>query len=155
MVPLLAALGGLIFWWRKRRRTTDYVESRAVKARLPWWVKNIESLVAFVCGWLLAMATVKIYSLLLRPPRSPASLVGAPAVYEVLGIGFVIVPMALLCANAVSWIVPGLRNANRQAFRGTYVSFTTANSGLIKGASFSVPLGLVMLYIAANLPLTG
>jgi hypothetical protein len=81
-------------------------------------------------------------------------LTDAAAVYVIIGFGFVTLPMAMLSANAVSWLMPFLRNANQEAFRGTHVSFKSANAGLIKLASVSVPFGMVALLVAAIKPWT-
>ena len=150
IVPPLLVLFGLM---RMRRRTVDYAESIAVKTRLPWWVKNIETLLVLAFGYLWATASFKFYVLLRGGnPAEQAPLVGAAAVYVVLGLGFIILPMAMLSANAASWIIPFLRNANREAFRGTHVSFKSANFGLIKFTSVSVPFGMATLLIAAIEP---
>lgn len=140
-------LGGFM---RLRRRTTDYAEARVAKANLPWWVKNIEILMMLAFGYLWAMAGFRVFALL--TPKPFASLVGATAVYVVIGLGFIVVPLAMLCANGTSWIIPFLRNANLRAFRGTQVSFKSANEGLIKFAALSLPFGTVTLLIASIEP---
>ena len=151
MGPLSAVLVGMNFFMKGRRKTKDYAESAASKASLPWWVKNIELLVAIAAAYILATATFKLYAFLLG--SSPfKTLSGPSAVYVVMGIGSIILPAALLVANAFSWAFPVLRRANERAFRGHQVSFGTANLGLIKFAMVSVPIGVIALWAAAVQP---
>lgn len=151
VLPLVALLAFL----RRRMRTVDYAESRAVKANLPWWVKNIEVLVMFAFGYLFAKAGFRLFVLLTRG-RTAAGVpfAGAEAVYVVLGLAFIILPTAMLCANATSWLTPFLRRANDEAFRGTHASFKSSNAGLLGFAAVSVPFGTAALLIAAIEPWT-
>jgi MYXO-CTERM domain-containing protein len=143
----------LLAFMRRRRRTIDYAESKAVKVALPWWVKSAETLLMLAFGYLWATAGFKLY-VRVRGSRSgvDAPPAGAAAVYVVLGLGFIIIPLAMLSANAASGIIPFLRNANEQAFRGTRVSFRSANAGLIRFASVSVLFGIATLLVAAIEP---
>jgi len=134
-----------------RQKTEDYADGQAFKAALPWWVGFVEQIVALAWGFAWAVSIWKLYSLLLgRSPAGSSSV--AEEVFVVLGIGLIIVPLALLCANAVSWVVPPLRHANQRAFRGTHVSFGSLNMGLIKGALVSLPVGIAALVVAAIQP---
>jgi len=151
VVPLVA----LIWFMRRRRRTVDYAESRTVKTRLPWWVKNVETLLLLAFGYLWTVAGFGLYALFCgNRSAAHAPLVGASAVYVVVGLGFILLPLAMLSANAASWTIPILRKANQQAFSGTQVSFKSANIGLIRFALVSVPFGLAALLIAAIEPWT-
>ena len=152
VVPWSAVVVALLLFARKRQKTIDYAEGQAFKAALPWWVGTIERLVALASAYALAVGTWKIYSLLLGHAPTAVSSTTAEKVFVVLGIGLIIAPLALLCANAVSWIVPPFRHANEQEFRGNSVSFRSLNMGLIKGALISVPAGLLALIIAAIQP---
>ena len=126
LVPPLVAL----FWFmRRRRRTIGYAESGAFKSNLPWWVKNVETLLMLAFGYLWSMAGFKLFTLLKGSTvGADAPLVGAAAVYVVFGFGFIVLPIAMLSANATSWLVPFLRNANQVAFRGTQASFKSMNA---------------------------
>lgn len=155
VLPWSAVVLGLFLFARKRQKTVDYAEGQAFKAALPWWVGTVERLVALAWAYVLVVSTWKIYSLLLGRSPTAVSSGTAEKVFVVLGIGLIIVPLALLCANVVSWIVPPLRHANEQAFRGKSISFRSLNMGLIKGALISVPAGLLALVIAAIQPWSG
>jgi len=149
LVLLTLPLVALLLFSRKRRSTVEYADMRVAKAALPWWVKKFETLLVIAFSYLWATAIFEIFKLL-GGVRAP--LVGASAVYVVLGIGFMVLPIAMLCANAASWVIPFLRSANQQSFRGTHVSFGSANAGLIKFAAVSVPFGAVALAVAALAP---
>ena len=148
-LPLVA-----LFWFmRERRRTIDYAETKVFKASLPWWVKNIETLLMLTFGYLWATAGFRLFVLLKGSSVGvDRPLVGVAAVYVVIGLGFIVLPMAMLSANVTSWIVPFLRTANQEALQGTHVSFKSMNRGLIAFASASVPFGMVALLIAAIEP---
>jgi len=100
----------------------------------------------------LAFVSFKLFELLLGPSRAAATQTGASAIYLMIGIGGIILPLGFLSANLLSWTIPALRHANERAFRGHQVSFTSANVGLIKFAYVSVPVGIVALFIAAIEP---
>ncbi len=152
VLPWSAVVLALLLFSRKRQKTLDYSEEQAFKAALPWWVGTTERLVAIAWAYALAVSTWRIYSLILGHSPAAVSSTTADKVFVVLGIGFIIIPSALLCANAISWIVPPLRRANEQAFRGKDVSFRSLNVGLMKGALVSVAAGLLALVIAAIQP---
>lgn len=155
VLPWSAVVLALLLFARKRQKTLDYSEGQAFKAALPWWVGTIERLVAFAWAYALAVSTWKTYCLILGHSPAAVSSAATDKVFVVLGIGLIIIPLALLCANAVSWIVPPLRHANEQAFRGKNVSFRSLNIGLMKGAFVSVGAGLLALIIAAIQPWSG
>jgi hypothetical protein len=146
-----APLVALLLFMRKRRRTVDYAEGQAFKAALPWWVGTIERFVVLGWGCLFSIAAWKIAVLVSGPPP-PGPITSPGPIYVVLGIGAIILPLAFLCANAVSWIVPPLRNANERAFRGKDLSFKTINQGLIKFGLVSALAGLALVGIAAAKP---
>src|SRR5207247_7512898 len=116
IVPLVAALAALLLFVRKRRTTVDYAETRAFKAALPWWVGSIERLVALAWAYLLAVATWKIYVVLLGHSRSTASFSTAGKLYVVLGIVAIVLPLALLCATGASGLISPLGAARDRAF---------------------------------------
>ena len=155
ILPVAAALAALLLFARKRRRTSDYAEGQAFRAALPWWVGTIERVVALACAFLFAVGTWKIYLLLSGDTPSPGPISQPGPVYVVLGIGLIILPLALLCANVVSWVVPPLRSANQRAFRGSGLSFRRLNLGLMKASLVFVSAGLVLLVIAASKPWSG
>jgi hypothetical protein len=134
-----------------RQKATDYAQAQAFKAGLPWWVGFVEQIVALAWGFVWAVSIWKLYSLLSGVSMAPGSST-AEMVFVVLGIGLIIVPLALLCANIVCWAIPPLRKANQRAFRGKNVSFGSLNFGLIKGALISLPVGIAALIVAAINP---
>lgn len=152
LTPIVIVLAGLLAFIRKRSKTADFAESRASKEALPGWVKNVESLNFVALFSLLTIFTFKTFEVLDGPYRSANWASGAAAVYLVLGIVGITIPISFIGANVLSWAVPALRNANQRAFRGHRVSFTSANAGLAQFASVSVPLGVVALCIAAITP---
>ncbi|MFM5916634.1 MAG: hypothetical protein ACKOOL_03765 [Novosphingobium sp.] len=138
---------------RRRSRTADYIEGRAVRADLPWWVRNCETLMILAFGHLWGAVSFKLFHFFQESSlgaNGPSR--GATAVYVGMGIIFIVVPMAMLSSNVASWCIPFLRAANQEAFRGTHVSFKSANAGLAKFASISVSFGLLLLLAAAIEP---
>jgi hypothetical protein len=152
-VALLAAtLVALLVFRRKRRATVDYAESKAVKERLPAWVKTVELLMLAVFLALLLIIAFALLDRLEAIFHASIGLAGASAIYTIFGLAFIVLPLGLLCTNALSWLVPFLRDANQRAFQGTHVSFATANRGLLKLACVSTPLGILVIAIAAFAP---
>ena len=151
-LPWIVVLPALLLFMRKRQRTIDYAEGQAFKAALPWWVGIIERFVALAWATLFAVGAWKIYVLVTgaSPPSGPIASPGP--IYVVFGTGAIILPLALLSANAVSWIVPPLRNANQLAFRGKGLSFKRINRGLIKAALVSAVVGLALIGVATIKP---
>ena len=151
-VPFVTAIGALLLFARKRQRTADYADGKAFKAALPWWVGTVERLVALAT--LFAVGAWKVCVLLAgAPPQGPITSPGP--VYVIVGIGAIILPLSLLCANVVTWLVPPLRDANQRAFRGNGVSFRSLNEALIKGAFVSALAGLILIGIAIIKPWSG
>jgi hypothetical protein len=153
-VPLVGAIVALLLYARRRKRTADYAKGRAFKAALPSWVSSLELLVALGWASLFAIGAWKACVLFAGPP-SPGPITSPGPVFVIVGIGVIILPLALLCANVVSWIVPPLRDANLRAFRGNGVSFRSLNQGLIKGALVSAVAGLILIGIAVIRPWSG
>lgn len=151
-LPLIAPLAALILLMRKRRKTVDYAEGQAFKAALPPWVATVERFVALAWGSLFAFGAWKICILITGAPPPPGSISSPGPIYVILGIGAIILPLAFLCANVFSWIVPPLRNANQRGFRGKSISFKTMNQGLIKFALVSALVGVALIGVAATQP---
>lgn len=151
-LPFIAAIAALLLFMRRRQKTVDYAEGQAFKAALPWWVGSIERFVALAWLWLFAVGAWKICILVTGAPPPPGPLNSPGPVYVILGIGAIILPLALLCANVVSWIIPPLRNANQRAFRGKGLSFKTLNQGLLKFAFLSALAGAALIGVAAMRP---
>jgi hypothetical protein len=152
LLPWVAVFAALLVFKRKRDRTADYGEVQAFQAALPWWVGTAELLVALVWGGLFSVGVWKIYSRVWGEYPLPDVITSPGPIYVMLGLGAIILPLALLCANTVSWVIPPLRTANRRAFRGKKVSFSSMNLGLVKFAFVSVPTGLLALLVAAIQP---
>lgn len=149
-----ATLVALLVFRRKRSTTADYAEGRTVKRALPAWVKAVELLVLAVFLTLLLMVAFVLLDRLDGLFHTSIGLAGASVIYEMFGLGFIVIPLGLLCTNAFSWLVPGMRNANQRAFQGTHVSFATANRGLVRLTCVSAPLGIFVIGIAAFAPWT-
>jgi hypothetical protein len=77
---------------------------------------------------------------------------GADAIYAVIGIALITLPIAMITANLVSWVVPPLRRANLEAMSGLPVSLRKFNRGLLLFGAVTIPLGLMDLAIAALEP---
>ena len=73
---------------------------------------------------------------------------GASAVFSVTGVCLMALPLAMLAANGISWILPPVRAANLRAMDGLRVSFGDINRGLILFGCVSVPVGVVDIVIA-------
>jgi len=152
VAPLVVLLVALLAFSNRRKRTADYAESRAAKSELASWVKWVEFLSAVVVCLILGKIALGIFEILSSPSPASSTQTGASAIYVVIGIGSIVLPLGLLAANLLSWSVPTLRRENERAFRGHRVSFTSANTGLIKAACVSVPAGILAFYIAAIEP---
>ncbi|MBA2934916.1 hypothetical protein HZF05_12490 [Sphingomonas sp. CGMCC 1.13654] len=152
VAPLVMVLAALLAFSNRRRRTADYAEARAAKTELSPWVRWTELLSAIVSCLVLGKISFGIFELFIGPSRTSAAQSGASAVYAVIGIGGIVLPLGFLAANFLSWAVPALRRENEKAFRGHRISFTSANTGLIKAAYVSVPVGILALSIAAIEP---
>lgn len=154
VAPWGALLVLLLAFTQYRQKTEDYTEAQAFKTALAGWVGLIERIVALAWAFAWGVSIWKLYSLFLgHSPAGDSSTAGK--LFVVVGIGIIIVPLALLCANAVSWAIPPLRHANQRAFRGKNVSFGSLNLGLIKGALVSLPVGVAALIVAAIRPWSG
>jgi hypothetical protein len=150
-MPGLLVLG-LVVFMRIRRRTRDYAETRAFKGRLPPWVALVEQVNWLGLTLLLGAVVLRAFFLVHGTARPEPRVEGADAVYAVIGAGLIALPIAMLCANGISWITPPLRRANERAMSGLSVSFAQANRGLLLFGAISVPLGLIDLVIATIEP---
>ncbi len=150
---MLGALSlALLAFIRKRRRTADFADARAYKARLPAWVSLTERLLWYAMLAVVAAAGFRTFDLLHRALRPGHEIVGADAVYAVTGVGLIAVPVAMICANWVSWVIPPVRAANLQAMEGSSQSFASANRGLLQFGVVALPMGLIDLVIAVIEP---
>src|SRR5690242_1221396 len=93
--PLIAVIAGLLLFMRKRQRTADYAEVQAFKAALPWWVGTIERFVALGWGTLFTILAYEIYFRVSGDSPSPAPISSPGPVFVILGIGAIILPLAL------------------------------------------------------------
>ncbi len=145
-------LAGFTVFRRLRRRTGDYADVRAYKARLPTWVSLTERVLwwAFLIG--LGTAFFRMFLAIHASTRPGCEVEGADAVFAVVGVGLLALPMAMLCANGISWLVPPMRLANLQAMGGLNQSFAKFNRGLLLAGAVMWPIGLTDLAIAAIEP---
>jgi hypothetical protein len=152
-IGLLAGLLLAFYLFRRMRRPTKgFAEARAFKARLPGWVKQFEALL--FCG--LACATIigviATFFRLARLLHWGDVSVGPAAIYSSIGAVLIAVPVSALAANLVSWLLPPVRAANYRAMGGSRVSFRSQNWELLLFGLVSIPLGLVLLTVAAIAP---
>ena len=150
----LGMLGALLLaLWifrRLRRRTRDYSQGQAFKGKLPTWVRKLEQSMWMTLLLLLGGASLTVFSAAHRALTPGRPVEGACAVFSVVGVGLIALPLAMLGANVVSWLLPPVRAANLRAMEGLSVSFGALNRGLILFACVSVPLGVLDL-VAATL----
>jgi uncharacterized membrane protein YidH (DUF202 family) len=120
---------------------------RGVKQHLSSSVRAIEKLTLYALAFLTGGFAFRTFAQFHKGPVTAAT-----AVYTVMGVFLVAIPVGALGANAISWVVPPLRRANQAAMSGSQVSFTSANRGLLLFAAASIPAGLLMLAVAALEP---
>ncbi len=138
---------------RRRRGTADFRASAEFKAKLPSWVKQFETLTfaAFRVGFVFGVAW--LFFQVVAPPEAAAhARQGAGGVYFAMGTMLIAIPLAMLCANLLSWLVPAVKTANIRAMRGLPVSFWGANRGLLQFGAASIPTGFALLVLAALAP---
>ena len=145
-------LGGLLIFKRFRRRTRDFAEAQAVKGRLPAWVGLVERINWFALTILIGAGLFQIFAAIHGGASRSHRIEGSVAGLVVIGVGLIAVPFAMVISNWISWIVPPLRAANLRAMTGPQVSFGRANLGLVQFASVSIPVGLVLLWMAVAEP---
>jgi Na+/proline symporter len=152
---------GVVGWWVYirfirwfRQRSPEARERSTFKARLASWVKLVEMSV-WVSAWLILML---IMFAALRSayqffhPNSTFYRSDDPWGYvAALSCGIITLPIAMLAANYLSWVIPSLRRANEEAMDGLpAASFKEANLGLLRftlwAALLLLPLALVGLY---------
>ena len=152
----LAMLGillvGAVIFIRVRRRMQDFTEGRTFKVRLPLWVAIVERFNWYALTLVFGAAAFRAFSVAHEVARPRHRIEGADAVYAVTGVALIALPIAMICANGISWIVPPLRRANRNAMSGLEVSFAKLTRGLLLFGAVSIPLGLIDLAISATEP---
>lgn len=143
---LAVLLLGLLALKRARRRTTDFQQSAIFKERLPGWVRQFEAITfcTFLCGSFMAVAWLFLRFGTSQHVGSHA-MTGASAIYFALGVGLIALPVGMLSANLLSWLLPPVRAANTLAMEGLQVSFWSANRGLLLFGAASVPIGMALM----------
>ncbi len=145
---------GLVIFMRIRRRTADFAEVQTYRARLPVWV----SLTERVFWWALILGfgagAFRVFLAVHAITRPGRQVEGADAAFALMGVGLFVLPMAMLCANGISWLIPPMRSANIQAMAGLNQSYAKANRGLFLIGAVMWPIGLIDLTIAAMEPWT-
>ena len=151
-VGLLAVLfGALTVFRRFRRRTEDYRQAALFKRRLPLWVGQLETTILCLLLTPALMIVVRVV-FVLRDRFGGGDMSGVAAIYFALGLLLGAVPIAMLGANVVSWLLPSVRRANLKAMEGLQVSFWSLNRGLLWFAAATVPLGAALLALAILSP---
>jgi hypothetical protein len=148
---LLGALFAVLTAFKRiRRRTVDFRETAEFKERLPAWVKQFEAIALCV---LFGGGSVGVAWLFYRVIGvGPRATVGAGGLYFAVGACLISIPMSALAANLLSWMLPPVRAANQKAMAGSRISFWSMNRGLLGFGAISVPLGMVILALAAWTP---
>jgi len=146
---LVVLFGGLAIFRRVRGRTDDYRQTAVYKQRLPMWLGQFERA---ALGLLLA-ATIMIVlkadlGLRARFATGGGATTGVAAIYFVLGLFMIALPVAMLGANLLSWLFPPARRANLKAMEGLSVSFWTLNRGLLLFSAATVPFGTLLLALS-------
>ncbi len=144
----VALLVACAIFMRIRRRTADFAEVQAYKARLPAWVSWIERLTWYFASAALVVALSKVFGDLHAALKPGHKIEGADAVYAVVGVGLIALPAAMILANCVSWLVTPMRAANLAAMAGLHQSFGKSNRGLLLAGAVMLPIGLLDLAIA-------
>ena len=156
LATLAVWLLAILVFKRIRRPTRGYAERTAFRTRLPGWVKQVEfyTWVMFFVAFTIT-STLFFYDLsrsfhqerpLTRPDDLATMLMSLASVIGSL-------PLAMLAANLVSWLVPALRAANAIASDGlTTTTFSGSNRGLLLMASVVVPLCVVQGLVGAFQP---
>ena len=147
-------LAGLTVFMRLRRRTDDYADVRTYKARLPAWASVTERVFCWALIIGLGAAVFRAFLAIHAITRPGRDVEGADAAFAVMGAGLLALPMAMLLANGISWLIPPMRSANLQAMGGLNQSFAKFNRGLVIASAVMWPIGLVDLAIAAMEPWT-
>ncbi len=145
---------GLVIFVRIRRRTADFAEVQIYKARLPAWVSLTERVFRWALILAFGAAAFRAFLAVHAITRPGRQLEGADAVFAVMGVGLLVLPMAMICANGISWLNPPMRSANIQSMAGLNQSFAKANRGLFLAGAVMWPIGLIDLAIAAIEPWT-
>ena len=143
---------GLETFKRFRRRTRNFTEVRKFKGELPYWTKTVESFNWLVLSLLFGAIVFRLFAMAHAALHPERRIEGAAAIYGVIGTFLIVVPLALLGANFISWIVPPLRRANINAMTGLDISFNASNRGLLQFGAVSIPLGALLLIFATMEP---
>jgi len=152
--PLALLLVGLIAFRRYRSRTGALAETQAVRAQIPSWISNLEQLLWLLITLLIGGGLLRLSAFLRQALRLPESADGGFVALDIMGVALIGLPLAMLITNWISWIVPPLREANLYAMKDSKVTFKRANLGLVKFALFSIPAGMLLLWISAAQPWT-
>jgi hypothetical protein len=152
----LGMLGVLLFanwvFRRRRRRTENYSEVQTFKARLPQWVQTVEKAAWVTLLLLVGGAVFRGFWTSHSIVRPSHPLNGASAVFSVIGTGLIVLPIAMLGANGISFLLPPVRAANLRAMEGLRLSWRDMNRALIHFGCVSVPVGGVLLLAAVFEP---
>ena len=147
-----AVLFALMIFRRYRSRTQSFADGQTFKTRLPLWVQGVERVLWWALLLLFAGGVYKGFLTLHGVFTPGRSVQGVSAVFSVVGTGAVALPIAMLAANMISWLVPPIRAANARAMDGLSVTFADVNKGLFLFGCASVPLGLLALFAATFEP---
>ncbi len=134
-----------------RSYQADFPKRQAARQRLPWWAVLFQLTIAIsglgglAMGWLFgfeALYHIVHPSIPLFEPRFPSGgLMAFPGIVAAIFI-------SVILTNVVIRLVPPVRRANEEAFRGVRSgSFRESTGSLAKGAAIVVPLCIVIALI--------
>jgi len=156
LLVALAWLGAAFAFRRLRRRTRGYAEGRVLKARLPSWVKTVESVILFGL-WIPAAIGLQLalmaFHAQLHPNIGAHDDDGLAIILVILGAFLSTIVPSMLIANLVSWLVPPLRKANVAAMSALPTTgFARWNRELLMLGAIVTPLAGAQAILGAVAP---
>ncbi len=154
----------IIVPWIVRRmpyfRRPDVVARQAAKAKLPGWVRLAELLFFCISEIVLAVLFFSIEMKVHRALRQGANILSiAPKatsadlvfwLIQILAPVIMVIPLGLLLANLMSWLVPAIRDAENKIMADGAPGYTwhDLNYGLIKFSLIASSVCLILMAIS-------
>ena len=164
---LTIVLSAILIPWVIRRvphlKRPDVAARRAVRAKLPKWVSLTELVfvVASEIGLILWFFEIEQHFHQVFHPESefigqlPAtfSLIWVFRVIEIFAPMAAAVPLGLILANVVSWLIPPIRQAENKIMAEGVAGYnwTDANMGLVRLAAIVVPVSVIAAFISLTI----
>jgi len=153
----------LVPWIIKRLpyfKQPDVVARKALKAKLPTWVRQTETLILliFACALTVLFFQIEQYvhevihpqSQFLNPRGPTSSLDFFFLMIEALAPCMLALPLSMILANVVAWSIPAIRNVENSLMAEGVAGYNwkDLNMGLLKFAAIVVPISLVAAFIS-------